>query len=304
MSFFRVTLLGSGSNGNCTLIETPKVRILVDAGFSGKQIAERLAGLGLTLADIQGVLITHEHSDHVMGLPVLANRWNIPVYCNRLTAESLKPDLPKFKDWRLFRTGESLDLEDLTVDTFPIPHDAYDPCGFVFHRGSEAVGFLTDLGYATKLVVERVRASTVLILEANHDVGLLRADTKRPWGVKQRILARHGHLSNEAAATVAAQIVTDRLRHLFLGHLSEDCNRPELAEQVVKSKLEQMGVAHVQIHKTFQGNPNSPLEVEGPLDKETPEKGFPAEGPALAPRDYVSPKVSEPSPSVFVLRAE
>lgn len=263
MSFFRVTLLGSGSNGNCTLIETSRIRLLVDAGFSGKQIAARLAGLGLALEDIHGVLLTHEHSDHVMGLPVLANRMKIPVYCNRLTAECLKPELPKFQDWQIFRTGESLELGDLTVDTFPIPHDAYDPCGFVFHRGREAVGFLTDLGHATKLVVERVRASTVLILEANHDVAMLRADTKRPWGVKQRILARHGHLSNEAAAEVAAQIVTDRLRHLFLGHLSEDCNRPELAEQVVRRRLEQMGVFHVRFHETFQGKANCPLEVAG-----------------------------------------
>jgi len=262
MNTFRVTLLGSGSNGNCTLIETPKIRVLVDAGFSGKQIAARLEKLGLGLGDIQAILLTHEHSDHVLGLPVLANRWNIPVFCNRLTAECLKKDLPKFQDWRIFRTGDSLEMGDMTVDTFPIPHDAYDPCGFVFHRGSEAVGFLTDLGHATKLVIERVRSSTALVLEANHDVALLRADTKRPWGVKQRILARHGHLSNEAAAEVAAEIVTDKLRHLYLGHLSEDCNRPELADQVVRARLAGMGVTHVEIHRTYQDQACPSLEME------------------------------------------
>jgi phosphoribosyl 1,2-cyclic phosphodiesterase len=257
----KLTILGSGSNGNCAYIETANARFLIDAGFSGRQIEQRLQTIDRSLDDIQAVLVTHEHSDHVCGLQILANKKEIPVYTNRLTADCLQPRFEKFKNWKLFRTGESFELGDVAIETFSVPHDAYDPVGYVLHHGGHKIGFLTDLGYATQLVAEKIKDCSVLLLEANHDIEMLRADTKRPWAVKQRILARHGHLSNEATAELAGAAATERLRHLFLGHLSEDCNSPELARNAIQKKFAAMQISHVAIHSTSQKTPNATLMI-------------------------------------------
>jgi phosphoribosyl 1,2-cyclic phosphodiesterase len=246
----RFTILGSGSSGNCAYLETDDTRLLVDAGFSAKQIELRLAAIGRSLTDVQAIFLTHEHSDHTCGLPVVAKRHNIPVYCNRLTAESLHDQMPWFTAWRLFESGGTVELGDLKVNSFPVPHDAYDPVGFMFYHALGNIGFLTDLGYATKLVIERVRQARALVLEANHDLHLLQADQRRPWAVKQRILSRHGHLSNDAAADVAAEVVTDLMEDLYLGHLSADCNSPAHARAAVGGRLAQQGRGHVRLHDT------------------------------------------------------
>jgi len=254
----RFTILGSGSSGNCAYLETDDVRILVDAGFSAKQIETRLASIGRSISDVQAIFLTHEHGDHVCGLPVLVKRHNIPVYCNRLTAEYLSAQMPGFQGWRQFEAGATMELGDLRINSFSVPHDAYDPVGFMFYHALGNIGFLTDLGYATKLVIERVRAARALVLEANHDLRLLQEDTKRPWSVKQRILSRHGHLSNEAAAEVAAEVVTDGMEDLYLGHLSADCNSPLQARTTVSSKLEERGRPFVRIRDTA---PDKPCET-------------------------------------------
>jgi phosphoribosyl 1,2-cyclic phosphodiesterase len=249
------TVLGSGSSGNCAYLETGETRLLVDAGLSGRQIRQRLLGIGRAPENLSGILITHEHTDHTQGLAVLAAKLQIPVYCNRLTKEAIEAQLQARLDFRLFETGASFELGDVEVDTFSVPHDAYDPVGFLVHTAAGNFGFLTDLGHATKLAVERVRCAHVLLLETNHDVKMLQDDTRRPWSIKQRILSRHGHLSNEAAAEVAVQIVTAELRQLFLAHLSADCNRPALAEQVVRRSLHQAGATHVRLATASQDVP-------------------------------------------------
>ncbi|GAB4239709.1 MAG: MBL fold metallo-hydrolase [Candidatus Methylacidiphilales bacterium] len=257
----RVTILGSGSGGNCALVESGTTRLLVDAGFSGKQIVERLLALGIDPQTLAGVLLTHEHGDHVVGLPGLTRRYGLPIYCNRLTRQAVQTGIKATVDWKLFQTGTTFSIGALSIESFPVPHDAYDPVGFVIQGGGRTAGFLTDLGYATHAVIERVRQAEILVLEANHDPELLRADPKRPWAVKQRILARHGHLSNAAAAEVAGEVVTERLRHLFLGHLSEDCNSPELAETCVARKLAERGADHVCLHRTSQHTFSAPVHV-------------------------------------------
>ena len=252
-----VTILGSGSAGNCTLIETERTAILVDAGLSSRQINHRLASLGRTADDVDAVLLTHEHSDHTRGLGMLCKNRDIPVYANRLTAEAIATE-DKFKvSWRLFATGQPFEVGDFHVESFSVPHDAYDPVGFAIHAGDYAVGVLTDLGHATKLVVERMRAMDVLVLESNHDMKLLQEDAIRPWALKQRIMSRHGHLSNEAAATLAGEVCSDRLRQVFLAHLSRDCNRPEIAQRVVSEKLP----ARVQIAVASQDQPTSTFRL-------------------------------------------
>ena len=261
----QVTVLGSGSAGNCTLIETATTAILVDAGLSARQIIQRLQLIGRNIDQLDGVVLTHEHTDHTRALTVLCRTQPFPVYANRLTAEAIATT-PDYRaqvriSWRLFATGQSFNIGDLIVDSFSVPHDAQDPVGFTIRHGEHAVGVLTDLGHATNLVTERVRDTDALVLEANHDLKLLQEDTARPWALKQRIMSRHGHLSNDAAATLASEVSSRRLRHLFLAHLSRDCNRPELAQRVVTRKLHEVGATHVAVLVASQDQPSTTLTL-------------------------------------------
>ncbi len=248
----QLTILGSGSNGNASYVETDETRLLVDVGFSGRQIRQRLAGIGRVPENLTAILITHEHIDHICGLATIAEKARIPVYCNRATMEEIQRTLGANLDFRLFVAGGGFDVGDISVETFSVPHDAQDPVGFVLHTQNVKIGFATDLGHVTKLVIERIRATNALVLESNHDVRMLQECPKRPWSLKQRILSRHGHLSNEAAADCIAEIMSGDLRHLFLGHLSRDCNKPELAQRVMFQRLQTLGANHVQLHVTSQ----------------------------------------------------
>lgn len=256
------TILGSGSGGNCAYLETPGARLLIDAGFSGKQIRQRLAGIGRSPETLTGILVTHEHGDHIQGLGVLSSKLDVPVYINRFTREAAEATLGCRLRASVFQTGASFEIGDVTVDTFAVPHDASDPVGFLFRTPFGNVGFLTDLGHATKLVLERVRPAHALVLEANHDLRLLQEDTRRPWSTKQRILSRHGHLCNEAAAEVAEQVAHEQLKRVYLGHLSRDCNRPELAMKAVAGRLTALGATHIRVENTSQETP-SPTLVMG-----------------------------------------
>ena len=257
----RLTILGSGSSGNSALLETDDTRVLVDAGFSGRQLRQRLATLGRSPESLTAILITHEHSDHIQGLSGLADKLGIPVYCNRPTKDAIAWTTKTEFRWHLFATGASFEIGDITVDTFSIPHDAQEPVGYLLRTAAGNVGFLTDLGHVTKLVTERVRPAHALVLETNHDVKMLQNCPHRPWSLKQRILGRQGHLSNEAAADCAQEIMSDALRHLYLGHLSRQCNTPELALRVIQTRLQQMGATHCQANLTSQSTPNPTLTL-------------------------------------------
>ena len=247
------TILGSGSNGNCAYLEAGETRLLIDAGFSAKQIRERLAQIGRAPEGLSGILLTHEHTDHTNGLGTLCSKVPVPIYCNRLTREAVQVQFQETKfDFRLFSTGASFEVGCVGVETFSVPHDAYDPVGFMLRTCGRNIGFLTDLGHATKLVVERVRSSHVLVLETNHDMKMLQDDPRRPWSLKQRILSRHGHLSNDAAANVLTEVVSAELEQVYLGHLSRDCNRPELARNAVQKRLDETGAKHVHVNSTSQ----------------------------------------------------
>jgi phosphoribosyl 1,2-cyclic phosphodiesterase len=256
-----LTILGSGSAGNCAYVETEETRILIDAGFSLRQIRHRLATIGRAPENLTGILITHEHSDHVQGLVQLSEKLKIPVYCNRPTREAIEYQLQVKLDCRVFVTGGTFDVGDIIVETFTVPHDAQDPVGFLLKTVEGNIGLLTDLGHATKLVLERVRRANVLVLEANHDIKMLQDCPHRPWSLKQRILSRHGHLSNDAAAEAAEQIVSADLRHLYLGHLSHECNRPDLAYKVVNERLQKVGANHVSLELASQKMPSPTLSL-------------------------------------------
>jgi phosphoribosyl 1,2-cyclic phosphodiesterase len=256
-----LTILGSGSAGNCAYVESNETRILVDAGFSFRQIRQRLATIGRTPENLTAILITHEHSDHVQGLAALTQKIRVPIYCNRLTKDAVEYQTRCQFDCRIFETGASFDVGDITVETFYVPHDAQDPVGFLLRTSLGNIGFLTDLGHVTRSVVERVRAANVLVLEANHDIKMLQDCLRRPWGLKQRIHSRHGHLSNEAAADAAQQIISAELRHLYLGHLSRECNRPDLAYEVVNKRLQNIGANHLHLELASQNQPSPTLNL-------------------------------------------
>jgi phosphoribosyl 1,2-cyclic phosphodiesterase len=257
----KLTILGSGSAGNAAYVETDEARVLVDAGFSPRQIRHRLASIGRAPENLTAILITHEHSDHIQGLIGIAEKLHIPVYCNRATKEEIDRQLAAKLDYHLFVTGGGFEVGDITVETFAIPHDAQDPVGFLLRTSAGTFGFATDLGHVTNLVIERIRVANVLVLEANHDVKMLQDCLHRPWSLKQRILSRHGHLSNEAAAEATEQIMSADLRHLYLGHLSRDCNRPDLAFAVVQKRLQKISATHVRLELTTQNVPCPTLSL-------------------------------------------
>lgn len=276
---FTLTILGSGSAGNCALVQSDGCRLLVDAGLSARQITTRLAAVGVAPESLDGILITHEHGDHVGGLTVFCRKNEVPLYCNPLTAETIRRgDLFDKNDWRLFTTGSDFSIKDIDVRTFPVPHDAVDPVGFVLHSGGASLGFLTDLGHATGLVRERVRHVQTLVIETNHDEKMLQNDTRRPWAVKQRIMSRHGHLSNAAAAAVVADLLGNGLERVILGHLSRDCNSPAVALETMKSKLAESGAA-VEVHCASQS------EISGcyPIRSRVCSEGMNARDPAGVP---------------------
>jgi len=247
-------MLGSGSAGNSALVATDHCKVLVDGGLSARQLALRLERCSVIAEQLDGVLLTHEHTDHICGVEVLCRKFDLPIYCNRLTADALRCNclLEGRGNWRIFETGSEFSICDITVQTFPVPHDAVDPLGFVFHAGSGSLGFITDLGYVTKLIVERLRQVQTLVIETNHDEKLLQNDTHRPWPVKQRIQSRHGHLSNTAAAGVIKELSPGKIERVVLGHLSRDCNTPELALETIRASLEKCGKTEMEIHCATQ----------------------------------------------------
>lgn len=276
------TILGSGSSGNCAYVETGETRILVDAGFSPLQIRKRLATLGKTPEKLSAILVTHEHSDHTAGILGLADKFHIPVFCNRGTQDGTiwafkakwdSKKKPAFAgadgtehlkakiDWRLFETGASFEIGDVGIETFSIPHDAQDPVGYVLRTAAGNIGFATDLGHVTKLVLERIRVANVLVLESNHDVKMLQDCPRRSWALKQRILGRHGHISNVTAAETVAQIMSAGLKQLYLAHLSRECNTPKLAEHVMAEQLHHIGATHVQLQIAAQDVPGATLDI-------------------------------------------
>src|SRR5881398_1657580 len=246
-------MLGSGSAGNSTLVSTDHCRILIDGGLSARQIVVRLEQCGVAPEQLDGLLLTHEHGDHVCGLEVLCRKFAIPIYCNAQTAEAIRCfSLGEHKNWRIFRTGTEFTICDILVQTFPVPHDAVEPVGYAFHAGNRGLGFITDLGYPTKMLIERLREVHTLVIETNHDEKLLQNDPYRPWPVKQRIMSRHGHLSNAAAASVIEQLLPGKIERVVLGHLSRDCNTPELAMETVRASLAKHGNLNVEIHCATQ----------------------------------------------------
>jgi len=233
-------VLGSGSSGNTAILRCGDTSIMIDAGLGPRKTLARLEAAGLDPGHIRAILLTHEHGDHAGGLPALLRTIRCPVYATRLTADEVRGQDPRnaTADWRIFGSGSTFTVGSLEVTAFSVPHDAADPVGFTIRSNEVSFAVVTDLGHVNHSVVHHVTGVNCLFVEANHDEDLLQRDTKRPFSIKQRIRSPHGHLSNRSAAELAARAATGALRRVVLGHLSRDCNVPDLAVAVVRAALE------------------------------------------------------------------
>lgn len=233
-------MLASSSAGNATFIAAGGTRILVDAGLSRRDICLRLEAIGERAEAIDAILLTHEHSDHIAGLASFVKRFRVPVYATRLTAPTLswngcEPLL------ETFQAGAGFALGGIEVQSFSVPHDAADPVGYCFRAGGVKIGLVTDLGYIPGSIPVHVRGADLLILESNHDLEMLKVGPY-PWLVKQRVMSRRGHLSNDVVGEFIASGLDAATSTLVLGHLSEHNNHPELARLVAAQALERRGL--------------------------------------------------------------
>ncbi|MGD9781719.1 MAG: MBL fold metallo-hydrolase [Kiritimatiellia bacterium] len=249
----RVCVLASGSSGNCIHVESATTALLVDAGLSARETLKRMQAARLDPAKLQAICVSHEHSDHVVGLVNLHKKHGLKLYANGDTARAIRN--AKGLEWNLFSAGSPFAIGDIHVLPFPLPHDAYDPVGFILSCGSSRVGIATDLGMPTQLARERLRGCQLVVMEANHDETLLH-NSFRPWSLKQRILGRQGHLSNETAAELLADIAGDTLQQVFLAHLSRECNNLDLALLTVRRRLAAAGLGHIRVLPTYPDHPS------------------------------------------------
>lgn len=225
--------LGSGSKGNSVYIATETTKVLIDAGLSYKQIEERLKSIDVDINELDAVVITHEHSDHIKGLEVLAAKLQIPVLANIDTAREIQGICKLQPRFKIFSTGEPFVFGDIHFHPFSIQHDTVDPVAFTVQIGATKIGVCTDLGFATSLVAMHLEGCKYLYLESNHDPGLVHA-SPRPYLYKQRVLSRQGHLSNQDCGKLLAAVAHEGLKHVYLAHLSSDCNVPEMALSTVQ----------------------------------------------------------------------
>src|SRR6202046_4035838 len=242
-----VSMLASGSRGNCALVSSASTKILVNAGTSGRETFKRMKSLGEDPQSISAILITHEHSDHVYGLAVLAKKLRIPIYMTGAThaawARALrneKGERPQLEKLEKFESGHRFQVGDIEVKPFTIPHDAADPVGFTFRVEGAKVSIATDLGYLPANVRDHLRGSDILIMESNHDVEMLRGGSY-PWSVKQRVASNVGHLSNEKLADFFTGDYDNGAAFVVLAHLSEQNNHPEIARREAEHALAARG---------------------------------------------------------------
>ena len=252
----RFAVLGSGSGGNAAVVECGGLRLMIDAGLSAKQLTLRLKQLGIEPASLDGILLTHEHGDHVRGLKVFLKEHRIPVFTTPATARIVRETGIDGGSWKCFEAGQVFSIGCLSVESFSIQHDAVDPVGFVVGHETLRLGFLSDAGFVTRSMTERLRGLCGIFVEANYDEALLEADTKRPWATKQRISSRHGHLSNRQVAELLRDIAHPALGRVVLGHLSSDCNLPDIVVNLLRACLTEMGHGHVGLHCASQHEPS------------------------------------------------
>ena len=236
----KVSVLASGSSGNSIFISGGKNRILIDAGLSGKEIERRLSKIGENADDLDAILVTHEHSDHIHGIGVLSRRYDLPIYANELTWQGAEKRIGKIKENNCRVFSEGFMIGDMGISPFCISHDASDPVGYIVNCADKRIGQATDMGCISPEVVSCLKDLDFLIIESNHDLEML-MNGSYPWPLKQRINGEKGHLSNDDTADLLPRIIGSNFPRILLAHLSKDNNIPALAYITVKNNLEEKG---------------------------------------------------------------
>lgn len=232
--------IASGSSGNCLYVGNQDSHILIDAGVSGKHIKEGLEGFGVNPAELDAILITHEHIDHISGLGVMARKYKVPIYATEKTLVQIEhtKSVGKISTelFRVVKPDDTYRIGDIHIRPFSISHDAQDPVSYVFGCGGIKIGMVTDLGYFDEAIVDELKDSDILYIEANHDIHMLQVGPY-PYYLKQRILGNKGHLCNEMAGRLIKELYSSRLKNVILGHLSRENNFPELALEAVRNEF-------------------------------------------------------------------
>ena len=256
-----ITILASGSAGNATLVHTRSEAVLIDAGLSAREFFRRLKAVQFDPALIRAIVVTHEHTDHIRGLRKCAADLGVPVYATRLCADWLRAHEPDLGTLVRFEAGSCFDIGELTLTSFPIRHDAVDPVGYTVSAGEFKIGVATDLGTPSLTTDYNLRNCNTLVLESNHDLGMLAASS-RPWSLKQRILGPIGHLSNPTACELLGRLLTPQTHHLILAHISRECNTYDLALHTAEAELQSLGRTDIRVCALHQEEPSELFTLE------------------------------------------
>ncbi|HOE61935.1 MAG TPA: MBL fold metallo-hydrolase [Kiritimatiellia bacterium] len=245
-------MLASGSGGNALYVKGGGVALLVDAGLSSRQLVARMRAADIAPESIHAILLTHDHSDHYKGVDVFSRHYPVRLFANEGTASGVEREVRSLgREWEIFETATSFEVGGLTVEAFSVSHDASDPVGFVLDDGTVRLCVITDLGQATPLVRVKLATCDVAVVESNHDYDML-MQSQRAWTLKTRIAGRSGHLSNDDAADLVRSALSERLRALFLAHISGQCNTPALAFATMADMLKREGRDDVRLEVTSQ----------------------------------------------------
>ncbi|MFW6015010.1 MAG: MBL fold metallo-hydrolase [bacterium] len=232
--------LASSSSGNCVYIGSDNAHFIIDAGISGKRIEQGLNSIGFKTSDMDGILVTHEHTDHIKGIGVLSRKYGLPIYTTKKTAEAILncKSLGKLPDGliHIIESNKDINIKDLTIHPYQIPHDAIDPICYTVCDRNKKIGLATDLGDYNEYILDKLIDSNILFVEANHDINMLQVGSY-PYYLKQRILGQNGHLSNERSGQLISKLIHDKLQHIVLGHLSKENNFEELAYETVQFEI-------------------------------------------------------------------
>jgi phosphoribosyl 1,2-cyclic phosphodiesterase len=256
---FEVSVLASGSSGNCFYIGTEKANILIDAGISARQISERLKSIGRRIEDIHGIFMTHEHADHIKGIETISRKYNIPVFVNKGTLANSFLDMG---DINFIKTDEDFDFNGLKILPFSKSHDAADPVSYLIKNGSKKLSVITDAGYCCHNIIDSIRESDLVILESNHDPYMLK-NGNYPELLKKRIASDLGHLSNYQASLAVLEHGSRKLQHVLLAHLSLNNNTPTIALKTFNAIMcERHDLSHMKTWLTFRNKPTELIRIE------------------------------------------
>lgn len=256
------SVLASGSTGNAFFVEADNHSLLVDAGLSGKQMEQLFSEIGRNIKDLSGILVTHEHSDHIKGIGVLARKYQLPIYANEKTWKAMEGHIGEIplEQKFIFNMETTQSFGSIEVESFGVSHDAAEPMFYIFHHGGKKLVLITDTGYVSDRMKGIIRAADVFVFESNHDVEMLRMG-RYPWNIKRRILGDYGHVSNEDAGLALADVIGDQTKRIYLAHLSQDNNMKDLARMAVTQTLGSRGIIVGEQVELFDTDPKKPTEL-------------------------------------------